>query len=1182
MGIKMKMNDSNCSSISRSHGCLLVLLALLLTSATIRAADPVAEALDTPDWGWGSAGWIIQSAETHDGVDAMQAGSVVLPYASGFLNTTINGPAALTFWWKVSSVTNAGHLQFHVDGQVQTSISGERGWERRSFYLPAGGHTVAWDYYQTSSGAPCKNMGWVDMVSVEIPVAPEILEEPQDVAVIAGRPIILESIVSGTEPLTLQWCYSGVPLENETNQYLSFANSQPYHAGDYSLVASNVLGTVTSRVVHLSVESTVPFFTKQPVSQKAVTGETVTFKTEARGAEPILWQWYFNEMAMAGETNSTLSLTNVPAASDGLYYAVAANGVGAATSQVARLTIVLVPEFTFQPISQGAPEGGSVRFTARVMASDSPQWQWYFNQQPMPGQTNASLLLSNITVLNHGPYYVTASNQYGAATGDVVTLGYSPLIVWGGERYASTSASKAINPLPVSSAATNILSMAAGDDHFLALRDDGSVVSWQDTTGQGGSFEQLIPENTTNVMAISAGSYHSAALLANGEVDLWGLVLGMPIWVDDHPRPDVSAYPRPGEVAAIAQGPGAQHVLYLYRDGSVYDSPHKAYYVDLLTIPPALSNIVSVAAGAEHGIALNANGVLRDWGSGSWRISPSTTNVVAIATGWYHTLVLRADGTLAACFGGYNGSNVSLPPEAVDITAIACGGNHSIALRSDGRLFVWGNNADGQTNVPPWATNITAIAGSSYATMALQGEGAPKISQQPFSPRAVTGDDVRLIGNAVGHMPIHYQWLKDGVPMPGAQKRWLILPKAQPDASSYALVARNQYGAVTSQVAIVTLAPSAPRLTLTNLTFKVPTNGVARIEAGGPGSLPCACQWFFQGTNVLNDGRIEGADTTSLVIHDVTPADLGKYSLIASNTCGAVTSGVFTLAYASATEAFCDGIDSADYKWSVASTNWTWQNSVTQDGIDAVCCSNVADGKSAYFNRDIPTGLQAVYFWWKISSETNADKLRLTVDSTNYATISGEVDWQQRSFLVSRGKSQKLQWTYSKNDAGSSGQDCVWIDQVRFGPPSPPSLTSQPVSARVALGGATMLTASAFGTEPYYFQWLFNGTPIDGATNACLQITNAQASQAGAYCVRVHSAWGHDDSEPALLTVDAAAPTITVEPRAQGGVLQIQWSTGVLESSGSVEGPWATVENATAPLTVEPTAPARFYRVRVP
>lgn len=929
-----------------------------------------------------------------------------------------------------------------------------------------------------------------------------------------------------------------------------------------------------------------PEFVRQPADTKASLGGAASFSGRITGSEPVAWQWYFNGAILENGTNSTLSLTNVQAAAEGDYYAVVANEMGASTSQVARLTIVLAPEFTYQPISQGAPEGGSVRFTAKVIASGSPQWQWSFNQEPLMGETNASLLLSNITVLNHGTYSVTVSNQYGAATGDVVTLGYSPLIVWGGERFASTSASKAINPLPVSSAATNILSMAAGDYHFLALRDDGSVVSWQDTTGQGSSLEQLIPENTTNVMAISAGSYHSVALRANGEVDLWGFVMGLPRGADGYPRPDVSAYPRPGEVATIAQGPGAQHVLYLYRDGSVYDTPHDAYYVDLLTIPSTLSNVVSVAAGGEHGIALNANGVLRGWGTAlfqpAWKIPAYATNVVAIASGWYHNLVLRADGTLATWFGQFNDGLTSLPPEAVDITAIACGGNHNIALRSDGRLFVWGNNADGQTNVPPWATNITAIAGSSYATMALQGEGAPKISQQPFSPRGVTGDDVRLIGNAVGHMPIHYQWLKDGVPMPGAQKRWLIFPKAQPDASSYALVARNQYGAVTSQVANVTLAPSAPRLTLTNLTFKVPTNGVARIEAGGPGSLPCTCQWYFQGTNVLNDGRIEGADTTSLVIHDVTPADLGKYSLMASNACGAVTSGVFTLAYASATEAFCDGIDSADYKWSVTSTNWTWQNSVTQDGIDAVCCSNVADGKSAYFNRDIPTGLQAVYFWWKISSETNADKLRLTVDSTNYATISGEVDWQQRSFLVSRGKSQKLQWTYSKNDAGSSGQDCAWIDQVRFGPPSPPSLTSRPVSTRVALGGATMLTASAFGTEPYYFQWLFNGTPIAGATNACLQITDAQASQAGAYSVRVHSAWGHDDSEPALLTVNAAAPTITVEPREQGGVLQIQWSTGVLESSGSVEGPWATVENATAPLTVEPTAPARFYRVRVP
>src|SRR5215471_4000710 len=61
----------------------------------------------------------------------------------------------------------------------------------------------------------------------------------------------------------------------------------------------------------------------------------------------------------------------------------------------------------------------------------------------------------------------------------------------------------------IPSAATNIVSITGGDDHIIALRADGTVVTW------GANFlgSTQMPTNLANVVAIAAGSAHNLALL---------------------------------------------------------------------------------------------------------------------------------------------------------------------------------------------------------------------------------------------------------------------------------------------------------------------------------------------------------------------------------------------------------------------------------------------------------------------------------------------------------------------------------------------------------------------------------------------------------------------------------------------------------------------------------------------
>jgi len=62
--------------------------------------------------------------------------------------------------------------------------------------------------------------------------------------------------------------------------------------------------------------------------------------------------------------------------------------------------------------------------------------------------------------------------------------------------------------------------------------------------------------------------------------------------------------------------------------------------------------------------------------------------------------------------------------------------------------------------------------------------------------------------------------------------------------------------------------------------------GAARFSAVVGGTLPLTYTWF-QGSKLLsNDGRISGANTSSLVISSVSPGDGGTYTLTVSNAFG--------------------------------------------------------------------------------------------------------------------------------------------------------------------------------------------------------------------------------------------------------------------------------------------------------
>ncbi len=109
------------------------------------------------------------------------------------------------------------------------------------------------------------------------------------------------------------------------------------------------------------------------------------------------------------------------------------------------------------------------------------------------------------------------------------------------------------------------------------------------------------------------------------------------------------------------------------------------------------------------------------WGNGQFgktNVPAYLTNVLSVAGGYDHSVALRTDGTVVVWGSpGYGATNV--PEAATNVVAIASRDFHTLALRADGTVIAWGGTDAGVTNVPTYLRNVARIAAGSFHSVAL-------------------------------------------------------------------------------------------------------------------------------------------------------------------------------------------------------------------------------------------------------------------------------------------------------------------------------------------------------------------------------------------------------------------------------------------------------------------------------
>jgi endonuclease/exonuclease/phosphatase family metal-dependent hydrolase len=176
---------------------------------------------------------------------------------------------------------------------------------------------------------------------------PTITSQPQNQSVAAGNSVTFSVTANGTAPLNFQWLFNNTNISGATTNPFTIAAAQLTDAGNYSVIITNIVGSITSSNAVLVVTNAPPSISSQPQNQTVLGGQTVTFNVIAAGTLPLNFQWIFNGTNISGATTNFYSLANVQLTNAGNYSVIITNISGSVTSAVATLTIVFTNPVVF-------------------------------------------------------------------------------------------------------------------------------------------------------------------------------------------------------------------------------------------------------------------------------------------------------------------------------------------------------------------------------------------------------------------------------------------------------------------------------------------------------------------------------------------------------------------------------------------------------------------------------------------------------------------------------------------------------------------------------------------------------------------------------------------------------------------------------------------------------------------
>jgi hypothetical protein len=342
------------------------------------------------------------------------------------LNVTAVGTLPLSYHWQLNgtNLTNKGSISGATTdvlkiSNVQTNNSGS--------------YTVV--VTNIAGSATSSNA-----ILVVTNVPPTITMQPTNEALAVGTTATLTVTAIGTTPLSYQWQVNGTNLVNgghisgATTDALKISNAQTNNNGSYTVVVTNIAGSVISSNAMLTIASS-PIIIVQPTNQSLAVGATATLIVSAVGTLPLSYQWQkngtnvLNSGQISGATTNVLRISNAQTNDSGSYTVVVTNRAGLATSSNAVVTVTnSPPTITLQPTNQTVELGTTVTFNVAATGTAPLSYQWQLNGTNLVDESSINGATSNLLTIaiaetnNSGIYTVIVTNIAGSVTSSNAVL----------------------------------------------------------------------------------------------------------------------------------------------------------------------------------------------------------------------------------------------------------------------------------------------------------------------------------------------------------------------------------------------------------------------------------------------------------------------------------------------------------------------------------------------------------------------------------------------------------------------------------------------------------------------------------------------------------------------------------------------------------------------------------------
>jgi len=735
--------------------------------------------------------------------------------ASATFTVSASGSTPLYYQWRLNGINISGAT---ASGYTLSSVQ----------LADAGPYSVV---VSNSMGAATSLNALLTVI-----VPPSVTTQPISQTVTQGQSVTFSAVASGTAPLTYQWRLNGASISGATASSYTRANVQATDAGSYSVLVSNTAGSAISANAVLTV-TVPPAITTQPISQTVNQGDSAIFTVAASGSTPLAYQWRWYGTNLAGATGTSLALTGLTTNQSGPYTVVVTNAYGAATSQVATLTVSPVLQagglsvlWSLAPGSRsyltsvaGAPpdERGMAynpltrrviivqrtTMTAYVLDGDTGADLWTLNTTGVTGGYTASYYLLMVGVAEDGAVYAGNMTLHGNTVDFTVyrwandSYGTLPTVAYSGDpgegldlRWGDTLDVRG------SGANTQIIIGSLNTNRFAVL-----------TTTDGISFtSQPITLTDTPSSVVGVG-------LAFGAGDTFWCKAGLPS-------------PQNLRQASFSLAAGTAATARNYAD------------------PVFPTSIGPIGVNPSFNVLGGVN--VAEFGDGnSFRLYDLTTTNGAPVS-------ITATNFATDNDNSYAGAG------AVDF-----GGDRVYALSSNNGLLA-------MQIVPK--TVVTP----------------PAIVTHPASQTVDQGASATFSVVATGTAPLSYQWRFNGASISGATGSSYTRANVQTtDAGSYSVFISNSAGTATSANAVLAVSVPAtpPSIASGPQSQTIIAGQNATFTVAASGTTPLSYQWRFNGAN------ISGATASSYTRPNVQTGDAGAYSVVVSNDYGTVTSSAATL-----------------------------------------------------------------------------------------------------------------------------------------------------------------------------------------------------------------------------------------------------------------------------------------------